>query len=300
MTTTSTNLIDETLRYLYAGARDPMNTLAAAISDTTGTSVMLTYDLGAAREGSVISIDLELMYVWAVTSEPAKTITVSRAMFGSTAATHASGATVTVNPKFSPFTVLEAINADLDDLSGNGLFKTTTVSQTYSPAVDGYDLTGATGILEILDVKYEETGPSQRWPAIRSWELKRESDTGDFASGIALVLNSAAQPGLPVRITYSAPFTHFTALGQDIATITGLPPTANDIPPLGAALRLQSVREGQRNFNESQPATRRAVEVPPGAQYGATRGLQELRRARIRIEARRLQKYWPRKQKMAS
>jgi hypothetical protein len=298
--TTSTDLIHETTRHLYATARDPQNKLAVALSDTTGTSAQFTYTLGAIQAGAVLSVDLELMYVWAVDNPVTNTVTVERGYLGSTAATHLLDAIVTVNPKFPAFSILNAINEDLDDLSGYGLFTTDTVSVTYSPAVDGYDLTGVSNLLEVLEVKYQDDGPQKRWPVIKSWTLKRDSLTTEFASGLALVVNNSGSSGRPIRVTYSKPFTRFTALAQDCQSVAKLPSTANDLPPLGAALRLQAVREGQRNFNESQPATRRAQEVQTGAQYNSTRGLQELRRQRIRIEARRLQKFWPAKVKLPS
>ena len=300
MASTSTDLVNDTLRHLHSTHRDPQNTLAAALSDTTGTTVQAGYALGAIAAGAVISIDLELMYVWEVTNESTKTFTVQRGYLGSTAATHSLNAVITVNPKFPAFDVLNAINDELDDLSGNGLFKTSTVSLTYSPAVEGYNLTSVTGLIEVLEVKYDEPGPGKEWPLIRNWKLKRDSNTTDFASGLALVLRDGGHPGNAVRVTYAKTFARFTALGQTISTVTGLPVTANDIPPIGAALRLQSFREPQRNFNESQPAPRRAGEVQTGAQLVGARGLEELRRRRIRIEARRLQKDWPAKRKLPS
>jgi hypothetical protein len=298
MTTTCEDLVNETLRYLYAGARDPQNKIAQAMN--ASIEVMeFTYDLGPVQPGAVVAVDLELMYVWAIDNLVTKTVTVERGYLGSTAAAHDADAVATINPKFSNFTVFEALNADLDDLSGNGLFQVESVELTYTPAIEGYDLTSVTDLLEVLNVKYEDPGPSKRWPEIKAWDLRRDSDTGDFASGLSLVLNEGGSSGRPVRVTYSAPFSRFATLATTIAS-TGLPATAHDVPPLGAALRLQSVREGQRNFNESQPATRRAQEVQAGAQLIGARGLQEMRRQRIRIEARRLQTFWPHKIKLPS
>lgn len=296
MSTTSTDLVNETLSYLYAGSRDPYNKLSGSLS-AGATSLSLTYDVGAAREGSVLAVDLELMYVWEVTNETSRTLTVQRGYLGSTAATHSDGAMVTVNPKFPAFNVLNAINADLDDLSANGLFQVATVSVTYSSQFQGYDLTSVSDLLEILQVKYDEAGPARLWPEIKSYKLRRSSDTTDFASGNALVVYEPGQDGSAVRITYAKPFTHFTGLAEAITT-TGLPTTAYDIPPMGAAYRLQAVREGQRNFNEAQPSVRRADEIGAGAQLQATRGLAQIRRDRIRVEASRLRKYWPNRRRV--
>jgi len=294
MSTTSTDLINDTKRILYSGAREAMNKLNGALTNST-TDASFLYELGMIQGGVYLGIDLEILYVWTVQNVSTKLVTVERGMLGSTAATHADGSVVTVNPKFSDFTILDTINGDLVDLSSphNGLFKEATVTLTYSPAVMGYDLTGVTDLIDILEVKYDLVGPAREWPEIRRWELRRQSDTGDFASGLALVLYEAAQPGRDVRVTYAAPYGTFTALGQNIVTQTGLQATAFDIPPLGAAAQLQSFREGQRNFNEAQGDTRRAAEVPVGAQLAGVRGPDTQHRLRIMSERSRLRKRWP-------
>jgi hypothetical protein len=289
--TTSTDLVQETIRYLYSGSRDPQNKLAQDMNSSI-ESIVLTYDIGAARQGAVLSVDLELMYVWDVVDEASKTLIVERAYLGSTAAAHTTGAVITVNPKFSAFAILQAINADLDDLSSNGLFREAVLTQTYSPSVQGYDLTGASNVTEILQVTYDDPGPAKLWPEIKAYKLRRSSSTTDFASGLSLVVYEGGQPGGALRITYGTTFTKFTDLGQNVTT-TGLPTTAYDLPPLGAALRLQYMREGQRNFNEAQPTSRRADEVPQGANLRAAGGIAQLRKERIRDERNALRKIWP-------
>jgi hypothetical protein len=298
MSTTALDLVNETLNHLHATHRDPLNKLSGSLDNST-TTVTLTYDLASIASGAVISIDLELMYVWEVQNAATKTVTVERGYGGTSAAAHDDGAIVTVNPKFSASTVLNRINDDLDDLSANGLFAVETDVVTYSSAIAGYELTPTAGIIEILQVKYDEPGPGKYWPEITNYKLRRASDTTDFASGFAIVLYEGAQSGAPIRVTYAAPFTKFSALSDSIST-TGLAATAYDLPPLGAALRLQATREGQRNFNESQPAPRRASEVPPGAQLQAARGLQQIRRDRIRVESSRLRKAFPTRKRLAS
>jgi hypothetical protein len=298
VSTTALDLVNETLNHLHATHRDPLNKLNGSL-DTSTTTVTLTYDLASIATGALISIDLELMYVWEVQNAATKTVTVQRAYGGSTAATHADGALVTVNPKFSAFHVLNRINDDLDDLSANGLFAIETDVLTYSSAIQGYELTPTASVIEVLQVKYDEPGPGKFWPEITNYKLRRASDTDDFSSGLAIVLYEGGQDGSPVRVTYAAPFTHLSALNTAIST-SGLPTTAYDLPPLGAAQRLQAFREGQRNFNEAQPAPRRSSEVPPGAQFQAVRGLQQIRRDRIRVEASRLRKAWPTRKRIAS
>ncbi len=294
MTTTVQDLVQETKRNLYAGARDAMNKLSGALG-TGDTTVTFTYDLGAIQAGAYVSIGLEILYVWAVQNVSTKVVTVERAVLGSTAATHADGAVCTVNPRFPDFSILDALNNSLTDLSApnNGLFAENEVTLTYNPAVMGYDLTSATDVLEVLEVKYDLTGPEREWPLIRRFDLKRNSDTGDFPSGFSLVLYESAQSGRDIRVSYASRYTAFSTTLTTAISDSGLQATANDLPPLGAAIGLQSMREGQRNFNESQPDTRRASEVPPGAQLAGVRVMSAQYQERVMAERSRLRKRWP-------
>lgn len=71
----------------YSGALlDTGATLAAAITDTTGTSFTCT--TGKLYAGYLIKIDSEYLYVSAVTTGASDTVTVVRGVNGSTAATH--------------------------------------------------------------------------------------------------------------------------------------------------------------------------------------------------------------------
>lgn len=295
--TTCADLIDETRRYLFAGQREQMNALSASIvaGDTT---LSFTYDLNTIQPGAYLAIGLEIMYVWSVNTT-AKTAVVQRAMLGSTAASHASADLVYVNSKFPAFSIAQALNADLRDLCApsNGLYQTKNIDLTYNPAIQGYDLTGATDVIDILRVRAKTVGPSKIWQELYRWRIERNASTTDFADGLAIFLFEGGWPGRTIRITYSAPFTEFSAL-TDTTSAAGLAASMNDIPPLGAAMRLAGVREVQRNFNESQGDTRRAQEVPPNAQIAGMRALAQLREERIRNEAGKLASSWPDRRKV--
>jgi hypothetical protein len=112
--------------------------------------------------------------------------------------------------------------------------------------------------------------------------------TTDFASGGALVIYEGGYPGQAIRVRYRAPFGSLTALDDDVLADTGLPATAHDLPPLGAAVRLVAGREVKRNFTEAQGEPRRAEEVPPTATLQSSRELLRIRQQRIVAEQSRL------------
>lgn len=292
--TTAQTLVDETRRILYSNQISESNRLNGAIT-SNATSLALKYSLGTAQlRGAVLAIDLEEIRVWEYSGN---SITVcERGVNGTTAAAHSDLAYVEVQPKFSPFRVLNAINEDLDDLSspGNGLFQVKTVDLTYNPVIQGYNLSNATAVTDIAFVKYSTPGPSKYFPVIRNWRLDRNMNSSDFTSTFALQVLDSAYPGLPIHVGYKAPFTRFTNLTDDAQSVAGLPSTANDLPPLGAAIRLMAGREIKRNFTESQFDPKREQDVPAGAVLRSYQGLVAVRQQRIRAEALRLAVQYPR------
>jgi hypothetical protein len=290
MATLASDLVAETRSHLFSGARPELNKCNEVL-DATETDVDLLYAAGGIQRGAVLSIDLELMYVWAISGSVA---TVQRGYMGSVAATHATGAIIEVNPRFSDFAIFRALNEEIASFSSpvNGLYQVKTVDLTYSAGRAGYDLTSVTDLIDILEVRWKgyTTGD---WPLIRSWTVARDMATSEFASGKALLLYEGVGPGRTVRVRYKAPFAPLVALTSDVQTVSFLPATANDIPPLGAAARLVAPREVKRAFTESQPEPRAAAEVPPGANRNAAGGLLALRNQRLREESARLHRSWP-------
>jgi hypothetical protein len=291
--TTAADLIYQTKAHLFTGQPERLNKLVAGI-DADDVSIALTYDLGGIGAGSIMEIELEQIFVFSVTSSTRTVADCIRGFNGTTAAVHSAGALVTASPKFPQSRILQAINDDLRDLSSpvNGLYQIETVDLTYNPAVMGYNLTGVTDIISIAEVRYRTSGPEKGWPRIDNFALLRNMPTsgtyGDFASGNALVVYEGGQPGFPIRVRYRAPFTSLTSLADDVFAISGLPSTAHDIPPLGAAIRLVAGREIKRNFDEAQGEPRRADEVPPTAQLQSSRELVRVRQQRIMAEQARL------------
>lgn len=290
---TASDLVESTLDFLLGGQDDQVNVLTSGV-DTDDTTLTFDYDLDGIVPGATICGGLEVMRVLDV-NNTSGTATVLRGQRGSTAASHDAGAVFQVSPRFSRWSVFRALNDDLDALSAEGLFQMKTVDLTYSSSRMGYDLTSVTNIEDIYSVRYSVPGSEKEWPLFRPSEYRfdRNASTTDFASGFSLVLLQPAYPGRAVRVAYRAPFTRFSTLASDVQTDAGLPATANDLPPLGAAIRLIAGHESGRVAYEHQPDTRRPDEVPAGAQVQAASAWRQLRRERIDAERRRLTKRYP-------
>jgi hypothetical protein len=187
---------------------------------------------------------------------------------------------------------LEALNQDLDDLSSplNGLFRVVSTDVDYNGADRQINLTGATSIIDLLDVRLRYLATD--YPVIRKVRLQRDQPTSDFASGFALVFDESVMAGT-LRVRYKAPFVRVSTISDSLQSVANIPVTMEDILEMGVMSRMLSTREVKRNFIESQGDTRRSDEVPPGAMRDSFSNILRLRRDRIIAEAAKLARQYP-------
>lgn len=287
--TTALELVTGTLAdYLTEYATTGVNRVSGAVG-ASDTSVTLEFPPGEIAEGAGISIDLEDMRIWSVSGQ---TATVLRAYNATVAATHADDSLILVNPRFTPAQVLRAMNRELSALSGEGLFRVRTVELTVNSTVESYNFAN-TDLLDIIDVRIDESGPENNWRKVTLFDIERDAETDDFASGTALIIREELENGRPLRVTYKAPFSPLTALDNDVAAVTGLWAPAHDLLQLGAAINLMSGTEVARSRTTAQGQTRRAGEVPPGTSLQASRGLMAERERRLHQEMERQRSWYP-------
>lgn len=283
-------VIDRTVRQLMSGTVEERNKTVGSLT-ASATTVTMLYDLGGIRPGGVIQIDAELMYVWEI-SVGAKSATVERGYNGTTATTHTASSIVTVDPKFPRAQILEAINAELDDLSSpmNGLYQIKTVDLDYNGTWAMLNIPTNDKIIDLVGVSLRYIATD--YPIIRKLRLIRDLPTDDFNSGYALRFDEPVRAGR-MHIVYKSPFNNVTSETQNVQNIAGLPQSCEDILMMGAQIRLVSPREVKRNFTESQGDTRRAEEVAAGSVSGSITNIIRLRRDRITAEAAKLARQYP-------
>jgi hypothetical protein len=288
MAVLTSDLIETTKRHLLSGQRPMMNKLAGP-SIISATSLTFQYDMTGIKEGSYLQVDLEVFYVWSV-NVGAKTAVVEPAQEGSLPAAHNQGDIVVVNPRFPDHAVLAALNDCISSLSSPalGLYQIRTTDLTYVTTAGGYDF-ATVDLFDIVDIRARRgDATSKDWQSLNNWQIDRHGNTSNFPSGTALYLSEAADNGTAVRVEYRAGFGSLTSRSDNVQTVTGLPVTALDIPPMGAAIRLVHPREIKRNQTESQGDGRRAGEVTPGAVAGSVNALERDYYRRISEEAARL------------
>ena len=291
--TTGSDWISQTRSYLMSGYAENRNKLAVAYTAGSGT-LTFSYALEGIRAGTRLCIGLNTFYVWSISGQ---TAVVSGGEDSSTDANAPIGSLVRVAPRFTDNEIWDQLGNDLGDLSSpsNGLFGINSVDLTYNATINGYDLGPISDqILSVYEVKYLTPGPQLDNPRITTngFRLNRNAINTQFPSGISLQLFQPAMPGYNVRVVYRSVFTMPSTSFANVSS-TGLLPSAYDLPPLGAAIRLMEGREIKRNFTEGQGDTRRAGEVAPGAILQSARGLQQMRAQRIAAEAAKLDALYP-------
>lgn len=282
---TARDWVSEARGHLMSGYQEELNRIEVAM-DASQVLVNLAFDPKALSQGTVISIDLEDMYVWQVA---AKQLTVERGFNGTAKTAHAINSLTLIRPKFTPARIFKALNDSIGELSSpdNGLFQVKTTDVPYNPVKGFYNLPG--DMLTPIEVYYYD-GLSDVHP-VRQWDFIRGQDAAVVASGQALRVWDGV-PGANLRVLYKARYVRFTTLDDDVA-VSGLDPEQYDIPPLGAAVRLVPPRDVKRSFSEAQGESRRGGEVPPGAARQAVSGIAAIYQQRIAQERTVLQAKYP-------
>lgn len=280
--TTIVQLVQQA-RFLLFGSstRDRVNFLADDLS-ATGTALNLTLDAQDYAVGDYIESNFESMLVTAVSSN---TLTVQRGMDGTVPASIIAGTLVRIRPIVTDYALFLDMQAELADLSSphNGLYQVRTADLHVTNSANGYDL----GLADATKlIKARTSDQTNDW--WRPTGVSMETGHVDFTSGVAIFLRGLS--GRLLRVWVQAPFGALT-LTAAVET-TGLATTAMDLLPIGAAYRTAIGREFARDIFESQGDTRRAGEVPPGAERQGLTPFVALRATRIAAEKARLDQLW--------
>lgn len=284
---TTADLIWQTRVHVDGRVKPGRNKLLNAL-DTVSDTLTFAYDIGGAAAGVALSIGLESLYVWV---QNARTLTVERGAEGTMAAQHAAGDVVLINPEFTDAKILDAINQTLTALPSGGVYQLKTLDLSLTGVSEGYDL--AADVESVLDVRWQNKADPTDWTAVTSFEVQRNMPTTVFPSGVALFITDRPHtwPSTDtnaLRVKYRTVFTPLVSLFDDVLQVTGIPESATDLLPLGAALRLMAGRPVQRVFNLAQPDARNGLETKVGDVLNAPAALRQLFTSRMQDEADKL------------
>lgn len=301
MTTTLSDMINEVQMNLsgYTLQQDRSTYLKSEVTTTTSSSASpLILSLGSTDSvgKGILEIDDELLWVdsYDRVSNTATIAPYGRGYLGSTAATHALDAKVTVSPTFPRNSIRRAIDDTIRGLSTT-LVAVKTTTFTYNAAVTTYAFTDL-DIKNILNISYQSIGPSKEWIPIRRWSFDPKADTTAFGAGAQTVtIGDLVLPGRTVKVMYGTNGDSFTSDSQDYATQTGLPASTKDVVILGASYRLLSYLDPARAGMVSPQADETDSKRPAGSSNAAVKQLYALYQQRLQQEVAQQQSNFPTK-----
>lgn len=299
MTTTLTDLINEVQMNLagYTYQQDRATHLRTSVTTTVSSSASpAILELGSTENISkgVIEIDEELMWLDSF-DRVANTATVApygRGYLGTTAATHAVDAKVTISPTFPRYVIKKAIN-DTIRAAGSTIFAVKSTTFTFNAAITTYDFNDLY-IQNILSIMWQEIGPSREWIPVRRWSWDSSADSTAFgANAQTVTIGDYITPGRTVKVIYATDPEAFTTNSQDFSTQTGLPESCKDLIVLGASYRLITYLDPARASQVSPQADETDSKRPYGASQTATKQLYALYTQRLNEETARQQQNYP-------
>ncbi len=301
--TTLNNMIDEVLINLagYTFQQDRATHLTSAVTTVTSTSASpLILNLGSTDSvgKGILEIDEELLWVDSF-DRVANTATVSpygRGYLGTTAATHAADAKVTISPTFPRHSVKRAINDTIRSLGAN-IFAVKTTTFTFTAAVSTYAFANL-NVKNILSLTWQDIGPTKERIPIRRWDFDAVANPQAFGYTSTdqvqtVTLGEAPISGRTVKVIYATDPSAFTANTDVYTTVTGLPESTRDVVILGAAYRLLSFLDPARAAQVSPQADETDSKRPYGASQSATKQLYALYTQRLNEETKSQQANYP-------
>ena len=302
MATTFTDMINEVSMNLsgYTLTQDRSTYLRTLVSTITSSSTSPTIlSLGSTDNvgKGIVEIDEELLWIdtYDRVGNTATVAPYGRGYLGTTAATHAADAKVTISPTFPRFTIKRAINDTINAI-GSSIFAASTTTITSNAAVAAFRLpaTGTTlNIRNILSIAYESIGASKEWVPIRTWRFDSNANSTAFTSGQTISIYDAIPSGRTIQIVYAKDPAPFTTNEQEFPTQTGLPESCKDVVILGATYRLLTNLDPARASMVSPQADEVDSKRPYGSSQSLTKQVYALYSQRLAEEVKSQQDKYP-------
>jgi hypothetical protein len=302
MATTFTDMINEVSMNLsgYTLTQDRSTYLRTLVSTITSSSTSPTIlSLGSTDNvgKGIVEIDEELLWIdtYDRVGNTATVAPYGRGYLGTTAATHAADAKVTISPTFPRFTIKRAINDTISAI-GSSIFAASTTTITSNAAVAAFRLpaTGDTlNIRNILSVAYQSIGASKEWVPIRTWRFDSNANSTAFTSGQTISIYDAIPSGRTIQIVYAKDPAPFTTNAQEFPTQTGLPESCKDVVILGATYRLLTNLDPARASMVSPQADEVDSKRPYGSSQSLTKQVYALYSQRLAEEVKSQQDKYP-------
>lgn len=241
--TTFKGLVDDVMILMsgYGLEQDRAAFLTAAVS--TATQTVVTVDSTTDLSPGLAEIDDELIYIRTIDSATQFTVAPDgRGYRGTVPATHAVDARVTMSPVLPKGLVKRKINETITGVYPT-LYGTASTTLTWDPVKATHAVPA--DVEDIIQVTYDELGPSGQWPRVNRWRLDTHPDTTEWPTGKTLSIWDSLWGVTSIRVVYQKQPTELS-LDTDLLTASGLSATARSAIVAGAAWRLVSFMDASR------------------------------------------------------
>jgi hypothetical protein len=281
------SMVEETIGTLRAFSTDQDQKTSLTGSMTSNVLTFTVTDTDR-LSGGLVEIDEELIEVSEVDTlgGSVNIYPWGRGQQGSTAATHAVGARVTVTPRWPRARIKRVINETINSLWPDLFAVFLDESNTTSATTIAYPLPAT--CRRILDIRWDSPGTPVYWVGVRAWRLDLAADPTAFPTGVAVDVPEAMWPGRTLKVVYAAEPTELVGGSDDFATITGLPATVADLVCIGAAARLVVTSDLARTQSFTLEHAARLESQTAGSATAVSRYLQQLYQVRLAAERDRL------------
>ena len=289
--TTFAEMIDDTLMQLtgFSTFQDQATYLTAAI-DTDDLTIPVA-DATAVSRG-LIEIGSELIQVDGV-NNTSGSLTIppyGRGYRSSTAGSHASGTRVVSSPMFPRIMVKKALNDAIKSVYPE-LFAVGSTTFSFQPSITAYNLPA--GALDVLQIRWQSTGPSKEWLPVRRYDVDKHASTSYFTNGVAVNIYDGITPGRSVKVTFNKEPGALDAETDVFTTVTGLPSSCEDLIRFGAAYRLVPFFESARLSGQSAESDFGGANRQPAGASQLSRFLLQMYQVRLAEETKGLQSVFP-------
>lgn len=299
MTYTLSQMVDEVLINLsgYTYQQDRSTYLTAPVTTLTSpSSSPLVLSLGSTDNvgKGIVEIDEELMWVDSF-DRVANTATIApygRGYLGTTAATHAIDAKVTISPIFPRYVVKKAINDTIRAI-GSSLSAVKQTSFVYNSPVTTYGFENLE-IENILTMMWQDIGPSKEWIRVHRFDFDPLANAAEWGVGSqTITVNEYITSGRTVKVMYTTRPQEFASDSDDFTTVTGLSLSVKDVVVLGAVYRLLTYLDPARASQIAPQADEIDAKRSFGAVSSVIRQIFALYTQRLNEEIKAQQNQYP-------
>jgi len=285
--TTIKDMVADTRRMAYGSMSEQINLVSQSYA-AGATTLYLDMDITGITPGMVLSGGLNVWYVKGIDAS-SKLVYVVPGYDNCPGGAAAVGDFVYIKPRVTEWYLFDEMSKEIARLSSPsvGLYKIASWTVQADATWQTYDIPSAAfGMVGLLRVRYRVPGSSDVWIDIPEKAYRVQFNDTQASSYVRLLRNVPS--GTDFKFLYKAPFSQADNLSDSAITVCGLSETMVDIPTLGVLGTLLRTTESRRGQVQAQGDSRRAGEVPPGANSSMAARIDREYDNRVREEYVRL------------